>query len=368
MPTKALPGNPSLAQLKNQAKDLMKARVAGDLAALQRIREFHPGFHAAADRRIIAASFKLSDAQLTIAREYGFGSWPRLKARIERPTSADDGNLPAHERIQDPLFRRAVDLLDAGDAQRLRAHLESHPAMVSQRVTLDGGNYFQNPSLLEFVAENPVRHGKLPQNIVEIARTILDGGAQNDHFSMDSALGLVSSGRVARECKLQVPLIDVLCEYGADPNAAMPPALAHGEFAAVEALLRRGAAMTLPAAAATGRLPDAVELLAMATSEERQRALALAAQFGHADVVKVLLEAGEDPNRYNPVGCHSHSTPLHQAAWNGHLGVVKLLIDRGARPDIKDVLFQGTPLDWARHNGQSAIVEYLQALAGEQGS
>jgi hypothetical protein len=48
------------------------------------------------------------------------------------------------------------------------------------------------------------------------------------------------------------------------------------------------------------------------------------------------LDAGEDPNCYNPKGNHAHSTPLHQAALAGHAGVVRLLVERGARLDIKD--------------------------------
>ena len=54
--------------------------------------------------------------------------------------------------------------------------------------------------------------------------------------------------------------------------------------------------------------------------------------MGTVEIVRVLLDAGEDPNRFNPVGGHSHSTPLHQAAGNGHLDVVKLLVERGANP------------------------------------
>ena len=84
-------------------------------------------------------------------------------------------------------------------------------------------------------------------------------------------------------------------------------------------------------------------------------ALALAAQYGHAEIARALLDAGEDPNRYNPPGAHSHSTPLHQAALAGHLGVVKLLVEREARLDIKDVMWQGTPADWAHHEGRTAV-------------
>jgi ankyrin repeat protein len=76
--------------------------------------------------------------------------------------------------------------------------------------------------------------------------------------------------------------------------------------------------------------------------------------------VRLLIEAGEDPSRYNPVGCHSHSTPLHQAALAGHLEVVRLLVERGARMDLKDTLFQGTPGGWAKHAGKTEVEEYLR--------
>ncbi|PYV14272.1 MAG: hypothetical protein DMG21_18735 [Acidobacteria bacterium] len=76
---------------------------------------------------------------------------------------------------------------------------------------------------------------------------------------------------------------------------------------------------------------------------------------------RLLLDAGEDPNRYNPVGAHSHTTPLHQAAGAGHYAVVRLLVERGARLDLKDILWQATPADWARHAGRTAIEAYLRA-------
>ncbi len=365
MPTKTLPPKPSLDQLKHQAKDLLKARESGDMAAIQRIREFHPHFTRATDASIQEARFALGDAQLTIAREYGYPSWPRLKARIEKPIFADNTQLLQHESIEDAAFRRGVELLDAGEADGLRSHLHNHPGLVRQRVTFEGGNYFRNPTLLEFIAENPVRRGKLPPNIVEIARIILDEGSKEDQASIDSTLGLVCSGRVPRECRLQTPLIDLLCDYGADPNAAMESAIVHGEFVAVEALLRRGAILKLPAAAALGDIEIARTTLPVASAEERHRALALAAQFGHAEIVRLLLDAGEDPNRYNPIGVHSHSTPLHQAAVNGHMDVVRLLVEHGARLDIKDILFHGTPLGWAEHSGHKALADYLRAQAAK---
>jgi hypothetical protein len=238
MPVKPLPPHADLNHLKHQAKDLFNARAERDPQAAQRIREFHSRFQQATDATIFEAKFSLADAQLTIARERGFASWPKLKRRVEKPAPADDLSLPFQERIQDPAFRRAVDLLDAGDVEGLRAHLRAHPNLVHERVVFEGGNYFQNPSLLEFVAENPIRQGKLPANIVEVAKLILDVGAKSDRATLDETLGLVCSGRVPRECGVQIPLIDLLCDYGADPNRGMPGA--HGEFEAAGALLRRG--------------------------------------------------------------------------------------------------------------------------------
>ena len=71
-----LPLEPNLDQLKNQAKDLLKAHKASDPEATQRVRESHPGWS--------GAKLRLSDAQLVIAREYGFASWPKLKAHVEQ--------------------------------------------------------------------------------------------------------------------------------------------------------------------------------------------------------------------------------------------------------------------------------------------
>jgi hypothetical protein len=325
----------------------------------QRIREFHPRFVGATDDEIFAAHLSLSDVQLAIARESGFPSWARLKRHTEKSTVSDQSNLPHHERIEDAAFRRGVELLDAGDVAGLRTHLKQYPNLAHQRVAFEGANYFRNPTLLEFVAENPVRRGTLPPNIVQVTKIILD--ADVEQSALNETLVLVCSGRVSRECRMQLPLIDLLCDHGADPNSAIQTAVVHGEFEAVNALIQRGARANLAIAAALGRSDDARRLIPSADSETRHRALALASQFGHVEIVRALLDAGEDPNRYNPVGFHSHSTPLHQAALAGHDGVVRLLIERGARLDLKDTLWQGTPADWARHEGRAAMEAFLRS-------
>jgi hypothetical protein len=364
MPVKRLPSNPNLDHLKHQAKDLFKDHAGRNPGLAQRMREFHPRFNRATDAEIFDASLSLSDGQLTIAREYGFPSWTRLKRHIEKPTLSDRLNLPHHERIEDATFRRAVELLDAGDLAGLQQHLNHHPNLAHQRVVFEGGNYFRNPALLEFVAENPVRRGTLPQNIVQLAKAILDAGVEQS--TLNETLMLVATGSVPRECRVQFPLIDLLCDHGADPSSAIEVAALHGELEAVNALIGRGARVNLPVAAALGHLEDFRRLLPNADSRDRHLALALASQFGRVEIARLLLDAGEDPNRYNPVGGHSHSTPLHQAAAAGYVELVRLLVERAARLDLKDILWQGTPADWARHEGRTEIEAYLRAQDKER--
>ena len=363
MPVRPLPPQPNLDHLKHQAKDLLKAHAAQSPEAAQRIREFHPRFQQSTDAEIFRSALKLSDAQLTIARESGFPSWTRLKHHIETPTLADRLDLPHHERIENPAFRRAVDLLDAGDAAGLRAHLQQHPNLAQQRMLLEGGNYFRNPTLLEFVAENPTRRGTLPANIVEMTKAILNAGASQ--AALDETLMLIASSAVTHKCDVQIPLIDLLCDQGADPNRATRTAAMYGEFEAVQALIRRGARIDLPIAAALARIEDAHDLLPAADPEDRHWAMALAAQFGSVAIMRMLLDAGEDPNRYNPVGGHSHSTPLHQAALAGHRDVAHLLVERGASLDLKDTMWHSTPAGWAEHAGNKEVEIFLRQRAAE---
>jgi hypothetical protein len=364
MPYKSLPSNPSLDHLRHQARDLQGAFQCHELQALQRVREFHSRFRNATDEQILAANLALSDAQLIVAREYCFPSWTKLKSAVQSGES-QDSNRPLQERIADPVFRKAVDLMDSGDELGLKSYLQDHPEVVRQRVFFSMSDYFGQPTLLEFAAENPHRHGKLPPNIVDVVKVVLDAGARYDSQAIDRALGLVCSGNVARQCGVQTALIEMLCTTGANPNSAMSTALVHGEFEAVQALLRNGAKIDLPTAAALGRIDEAQGLITEADDDSRHRALAYASQFGRVEIVRMLLDAGVDPNRFNPVGGHSHSTPLHQAALAGHLDVVRFLVERGARTDIEDILYHSTPLGWAEHGGKADIVEYLQGFPDE---
>src|SRR4051812_19624739 len=113
--------------------------------------------------------------------------------------------------ILDPQFREAVAAIDAGDVEALERLLAAHPRLVLDRIDY-GEGYFRQPYLLWFVAENPVRQGKLPRNIAQVTRAILAAakrqGVDSLQKQLDYALGLVCSGRIPRECGVQRELID----------------------------------------------------------------------------------------------------------------------------------------------------------------
>src|SRR6185436_8451511 len=70
MPTRNLPNDPHLDHLRKQAKTLLKQVRAGDAEAVALADQFHP-------------VQSLADAQLVIARSYGFPSWPRIVRHLE---------------------------------------------------------------------------------------------------------------------------------------------------------------------------------------------------------------------------------------------------------------------------------------------
>lgn len=353
MPTKRLPPRPDLDRLKRHARDLLSDCAAGAPQACQRLREFHPRFAGAADAEIAAAAPIWADALLAIAREYGFASWARLKAHVGK--AGDGAERPLVDRIDDPLLRQAVELVDDGDVTALRRLLQAHPDLVTRRASFEGENYFRTPSLLAFVAENPVRNDALPPNIADVARLLIESRAAD----VDETLSLVASGRVAREAGVQDALIDLLCRHGADADKATLAAAVNGEMAAVGTLLRCGARLTLPLAATLADDESFGHLIGGANSIDRHLALALAAQHGHVAPLAALLDRGEDPSRCNPVGAHAHSTPLHQAAFYGHIAAVELLLAHGAATELRDTLWNGTPADWARHARRIELAKRL---------
>lgn len=373
-----LPFDAPLADYVNQAEALLAGWNTGDVGAISVFRQSHPKFldpkipwlqRQMSDEEVRAVPIALDDAQMALARWYDFQDWSKLaeyEAAVRQPGSAV------------ARFERAVEAVIAGDVEALRAMLPEDPALLRARSTRV--THFDPPvhgaMLLHYVASNGVEgyRQRSPKNAADVARILLEAGADPDalcslYGSRCTTMALLVSSTPPARAGVQVPVLNVLIDHGATTTpkgegawtSPITTALVFGFKDAAQTLVDRGAPVdTVAAAAGLGRVDDVKRMLSEAGADDRHRALALAAQLGHADVVTLLLDAGEDPNRFNPPGTHSHTPPIHQAIAAGHLEVVKVLLDRGARLDIKDTIYQGTPLGWAKYLDQPAIARFLQ--------
>jgi hypothetical protein len=293
--------------------------------------------------------------------------------------------------IGDPLFRRALAAIEGGDADTLAQILDSHPGLVRQRLETPDEGYFRHPFLLYFIADNPIRKGKLPGNIVAMAgiiiRAIRQQAADTLQEQVNDTLRLVATGRIPRECGVQAELIDLLIDAGAIPGDGID-ALANGNPEAAWQLIRRGGRLTLAGAAGIGfervgmgSSEEIDRLIAGADKRESQLAVAVVAFYGRADILARMIGTGPAASRGEDKGggleiergrmrgvdldaypdkasgFHSHGTALHQAVSSGSLAAVKVLVEAGADTGKKDKVYDGTPLDWA---------EYLQREAGKE--
>lgn len=256
--------------------------------------------------------------------------------------------------ISDPNFRKAVKAIEEGDFAALHQLLVQHPALITSRADVPTEGYFKHPYLMWFVAGNPVRQPRLPDNIIEITRLLIGHARQlapdSLQAQLDYTLVLVSSGLVPRESGTQLDLIDLLIDEGAvirDVHAA----LAHHNLDAAKRLLDRGGRLSLAATVALDLETEFALLSTKATNDELQTALMVAAFFGKHLSIEKLLNLGADPNGSIGAdsGFHHHASPLHQAVYAQSLESIRLLTGAGADKSAKDHIHQATPVDWARH-------------------
>ena len=118
MPARQLPDRPNLEQYKKQAKELLRAWNAGDSAAVARFREYHPRLTNVAEPDSRSATLTLADAQLVLAREHGFESWPKFAQHLAEATTKQ----PTADRI----WQAAREGIVSGDAATLDALLREH--------------------------------------------------------------------------------------------------------------------------------------------------------------------------------------------------------------------------------------------------
>ena len=263
----------------------------------------------------------------------------------------------------DSLFHQAVTAIDSGDLTTLERLLAEHPRLLSDRLEAPGSwlrdkvgdalsRFFAKPYLLWFVAEDPVRNGTLPRNIAQLTRAII-AAAQRERVAslqeqLDYALQLVSWSWIARQCGVQIELIDALVDAGASPHGNPDNALVNANFAAAEHLVERGATLTLPTALNLGRWDDVTRLAHESKAKEKQFGFVLAALNGKPEALRRMIDFGVDVNKPSE-NLYSHGTPLHHAVCSGSREAVEVLVDAGANLNAVDTAWSGTPLGWAEY-------------------
>ncbi|GAB3509246.1 ankyrin repeat domain-containing protein [Amycolatopsis cihanbeyliensis] len=334
----------------------------------------------------------LSRAQFTIAREYGFDSWPRLvrQARAAGLTGAEralvlaDPDALAEVLRADPAAATVLIgeqaplmlLLDShGSPADLRACarlLLEHGAEADEDVFYHACEHADN-ELLDLLYrpgyEGLVNH-KLDFEDTAGLRWFLEHGTDvNACYCLHHA---ISRGR-------GMPILTMLLDAGADVNlpwdrwdvGRRPLALAArcGHLAAYDLIAARGgtaeldpvdAAVLAVARGESVRLPTAPPpALGNPCGEDYGWILGQFALLGRTEVVRSLLDAGMSVDTRG----WSNFTPLDQAAMHGRTGTVRLLLERGA--DVTDRAFDEegpTPLDcalWGRRNNPAEDGDYL---------
>lgn len=342
METKTLPRHPSLEQYRKQAKDLVKAYRSGDSAAFQRIQRLHPRLLNMAEADLRQAQFALSDAQLVIARQHGFASWPKFAAQIEAL------RLERMAELETP----TAAFLVAASVPRVGSHpsgtLEAAAALLAKHSEVASSNIYTAAVLgddagvrrwLAADAKNAAAKGgphawdalcylcfsrylrldsSRSEGFVRAAIALLDAGAdvntgwfELDHQPGQPNLWWESAIYGAAGLAHHPELTRLLLERGADPNDAETP------YHAPESYDNRA----LMALVESGKLND----------QSLTTMLLRKTDWHDYDGLKYLLEHGANPNSMTQWG----NTALHHALRRDNdIENIDLLLDHGADPSL----------------------------------
>jgi Ankyrin repeats (3 copies) len=357
MPAICLPDEPSFEQLRNQAKDLRRAVLAGNPEALAEVAERFPG--AAPD------AFPLHTAQLVVARRYGFPSWARLKghvaviehySRFPERMQDDDGADPADSFLRLASLYYADDEPErwaearrvlaghpeitrdsvpaaaaAADTEALRRHLQRDPAAARR----EGGPYRWEPLLyLAYARHDPAIDFDA---VLTAAQLLLNAGADPNAGYLWHSLappftvltGVFGEGELGPVRQPRHPhsiaLARLLLQAGADPNDGQ--ALYNRMFEPgndhLELLFEFGLG-TGDGGPWRRRLGDALDTPAEMLRDQLVWAIA------HGMTERVRLLVGHGADLTSPLG--NGVTASRLAATTGHADLVDYLVEHGAPP------------------------------------
>lgn len=360
MPVRRLPDRPDLGYLRKKAKRLRRQVGTGAPRALELVNEFHPR---------PPDEFKLADAQLVIARRYGFGSWPKLVEHVDvvERFSRSPHHVPPSSDSSDELLRLICLAYGADESSRVRDGeelLAAHPELATTNVytmaatgsaevlndaltatsrlaTREGGPFMWQPLLY-------LTYSRLsgPRRWLDSARVLLTHGADpNAGFLWDgltspftALTGVFGGGESDQPPHPAGPLLArLLLEAGADANDAQSlynrglggswqDDTEHLELL-VEFGLGRGDGGVWKA-----RLGPTLQTPAQLLRDE----LATAALRGGPRRARLLLENGADVDGIGEHPAFDGRTPYELALLHGHTDVANILRAAGAMASLDD--------------------------------
>jgi ankyrin repeat protein len=356
----SLPSRPSLEQLRKQAKELIRAVRANEPEAFARLRK-HKSIISEPDGPHPAT---LADAQLVLAREHGFDSWPKLKHHILLIQRPADFHEPTWGANTWEFFTAVYE----GDKGRVRSMLRNEPWLARA----------------EYAYLQPL-HYAVKGGRIDMVQLLLEAGA-NPLAEGWSGRPLGDDTPLARARDREQPeIIRLLEEAAAKPLAELPPRPEPPPDPLDE--IERA----MSKCGHTGNIKGALALL------EQYPNLAYAGLYeavhqGHTKLARILLEHGADPTkpwrwscwftplmhslRYNRPNYEMATmlmdhgvtandangmgmTILHILVSLGTPPAVSWILDRGADINRRDNEFDSTPLAWAARVGRAEMIELL---------
>ena len=293
-PTRKLPAKPNLKQIRKQAKELLKAFQAREESAVAEVRAHYRDPISAGGSEVL----QLSDAQLVLARAYGFDSWAKLKAFVDGVTMS-----------------RFVAAVEAGDIERVRTMLRQRPELVHKDTAENN--------------EHRGIHYAVLRRDVAMVRLLMEAGSDArkgiiPHRDATTAFALAKE----RDYADVVAVIEEEEQHRRQqmscPNAPVSPLQDQ-----INEAIRAGDK------SAAIRLLEADPSLVRACDRTGGTPLHAAAQHANEEMVAWLLSHGASVRKRDIAGM----TPLDRAArsagpHNDHAqrfpAIAKLLLDRGA--------------------------------------
>ena len=311
-----LPPNPSLEQLKKQAKHLLKRQKAADSKALTRIRANHPRWRNLSDEKIAASPFALADAQMVIASEYGFASWSKLQSHVK---TLEKANSTAE------VVASLRDAAGKGDLARLNALLDVHPELIDER----GGQGVRTPL-----------HHAVFGNSEAAVKLLLERGANpNIRCEGDSAYPL----HFAVE-KHRLPLIRLLVGHGANT-------IGENDYHGLG---------VIGWATAWDYIQPNPEIAAYLLAHDARHNIFSAVAVGEAEVIRELVARTPNDLERRMNGLRMRPMPLHLAVMKNQPSSLATLLDIGANTESLDEA-GFSALDLAALRGRHELAQMLLA-------